>query len=433
MGCENWREVALGDWVRSGQKTPKSCGELCAQTSGCQAFGFQKKACNGTEQAALGACFLWSGRCHMEANQCWDNYRMEQSLPMPWALDSQGTGCANHSMMMANQSAEWNADACGRKCEQSAGCRAFNFQPEDCKGPDASKKGACSLFSGVCERTPSTCLDYYLMDSSPASGLAKTAVAGEEEASATFVVSPDQAPQVSPAEVPEPASKGSTPEQEPNKSRANVPEPAAKGAIILRVDHLACWNEGDKITINDNGVEGERGQGTFGRMINTIASVRAAAGTLQLEVPLAYPVPRGATVAKLFIPPPTGASSTAPTRAPTPAPTPAPTRAPTQGPTQAPTKAPTQAPGPATASVTEDAAEGSNVVKVDDISGWSLQDVIQISVDRGSPKSQTMLNLIESIEKGTNSLVLMYSLSDTVTAGSIVTLSADPSTTAGRY
>jgi hypothetical protein len=82
--------------------------------------------------------------------------------------------------------------------------------------------------------------------------------------------------------------------------------------------------------------------------------------------------------------------------------------------------------------VTEDAAAGSNVVKVDDTSVWNLEDVIQISADPGSPQSQSMFNLIEAIDKGTQTLVLMYTLSETATAGSIITL-ATTSTTAGRY
>jgi len=437
MGCKNWREVALSDWVRSSDQSTTSCGELCAQTSGCQAFSFQKKeSCNGTEQAAPGACFLWSGRCHMEANECWDNYRMEQSLPMPWAMASPGTGCANHDMIMMQTSDEWNANACGRKCEQLAGCRAFTFRPDNCAEPDPDRKGACSLFSGVCERTPSKCRDYYLMSRPTPTGkntafsansafdLAESGIAKEEEVSATFVVSPEQAPQVASAEVLKFADKGS---------------------IVLRVNHLEGWNAGDNITITDeNGIIHK----------NSIASIRFDAGTLQLEAPLAYPVPRSAIVTRGSIPLPRGERSTirrptqepaqAPTQSSTPAPTPAPTaptqaptqsptRAPTPAPTVAPSPAPTKAPGQAVASVTEDAAMGSNVVKVDDTSVWNLEDLIQISVNKDTPQSQTMFNLIESIDKRTHALVLMYTLSGTVSAGSLVTLAAGTSTTPGRY
>ncbi|CAK0837609.1 unnamed protein product [Prorocentrum cordatum] len=174
MGCTNWREIALRKYETKADV--QDCGELCGETAGCMAFGFQPKACEGPDQASEGACFLWGELCHLEANVCWDNYRMDRPpVPLPWGLASRRTGCANRDKIGVQESVEWNANECGEKCRQSDGCTAFNFQPRTCKGPGSGEKGECHLFSGPCKQESNVCLDFYLMAPPPSATEAQIA------------------------------------------------------------------------------------------------------------------------------------------------------------------------------------------------------------------------------------------------------------------
>jgi len=164
-GCRNWKDIMVGSV--STEPSVYVCSLRCRNSHGCSGFGYQENSCNDSSKGRdlPGACTLWSGDCHMEDNQCQDDYQMEEEEAPDWLLRSWGTACSNfYDIRLGPYSIETSVSACGAKCMKNEECVGFGYQSGSCDDwKSGALPGACYLWKGACQSSPNACFDDYSM------------------------------------------------------------------------------------------------------------------------------------------------------------------------------------------------------------------------------------------------------------------------------
>jgi hypothetical protein len=159
-GCDNWNSIVLREI--DGLANPAVCEQFCANTSGCDEYGFQPGNCGEGLGRSQGACNLYTAGCSRGTNTCWDHYIMDVGKSATWQVTKNRTGCSNwESITLGAATIELSSNACGLKCEAESLCTGFNFQPGPCAGSEMVGKGACMLFKGTCTEEANPCWDHY--------------------------------------------------------------------------------------------------------------------------------------------------------------------------------------------------------------------------------------------------------------------------------
>lgn len=179
-GCRNWKDIMVGSV--STEPSVYVCALRCRNNPGCSGFGFQGLSCNDTTKGRQepGACSLWSGDCHVEENDCQDDFQMEIPEGPDWLLRSWGTTCSNfYDIRLGPYSIETSVSACGAKCMTHQECVGFGYQGGSCDDrKSGALPGACYLWKGECESSPNTCFDDYKMAHPSNLSAADAALAG---------------------------------------------------------------------------------------------------------------------------------------------------------------------------------------------------------------------------------------------------------------
>lgn len=157
---------------------------------------------------------------------------MTNPLPLDFTLQTEGAGCENWKTILVGEKATLSsAEACASKCQRTAGCKNFGYQPKNCESEQKPfDQGACYLFGDDCEVSPEPCWNHYAMpdvedadadafSSATAQTTSPAALPGKEAVPGSREKTPTPAPV---APMPAPAA--------PMPAPANGTLPAADGA-----------------------------------------------------------------------------------------------------------------------------------------------------------------------------------------------------------